>query len=140
MRTPDSLLMQHYREKADHFFKAMDHLAGDMGFARTSVGLLAVHSAISLNDAIMAGTKGSRSKGEDHRTAAAELAKMCGELKVANLQGIEHFRWLLKKKTSIAYGNERISDSDLKLSVDKATRFLDWAYRQFKEVLRSEEA
>jgi len=138
MRNLAPLLTAHYQEKATHFFQGMKLLADDLESYKTSIGLLAIHSAISLNDAILAGVTRKRGKGEDHATAARELQRICNRLKISNTNGIIHFSWLLGKKTAIAYGEQRTDESILKLSIDKAERFSTWAYMHFKEILRVE--
>jgi len=60
MENHNPLLTSHYREKADHFLYGMRLLADDFTAYKTSIGLLAIHSAISLNDAILAGITGER--------------------------------------------------------------------------------
>src|SRR4029077_11429515 len=139
MQNRSPILTAHYLDKAAHFLGAMKLLAEDVTTYRSSIGLLAIHSAISLNDAIMAGVLGRPRKGDDHGTAAKELEKGCGLLKLENTKGIQHFIWLLGKKTEIAYSEHRLSNSTLQLSVDKAERFSNWAYTYFREVLRVEQ-
>ena len=131
-------LSAHYVEKAAHFLEALKRLAEDAEFAdNASLGLLAVHTAISLNDAILAATTGKGSKGEDHRAAAGQLEKVCKTMK-KDTKGIQHLRWLLSKKTDIAYGEKRTTRPDLEMSVLKVRRFWDWAFTTFREVLRVE--
>lgn len=139
MKNLAPLLTAHYLEKATHFFQGMRLLADDLPVYKTSIGLLAIHSAISLNDAILVGITGERRKAQDHLAAAAELEKICRQRKIENINGIRHFSWLLSKKTAISYGDQRIDEAVLKLSIDKAERFSNWAYSHFKEVLRVEE-
>lgn len=139
MENRSPLLTAHYKEKAQHFFQGMELLADDLIAYRTAVGLLAIHSAISLNDAIIVGTTGRRSKSEDHRAAAQDLKQVCHEMKVKDLEGVRHFTWLLSKKTLVAYGEDRINEDDLKSTISRSQRFENWAYRNFKEVLRVEE-
>jgi hypothetical protein len=110
-------------------------LADDLGAYRTGIGLLAVHSAISLNDAILAGITGERSKLENHSAAARELERVCGELKIEKMPGVRHFFSLLSRKSDIAYGEQRVDDNNVKSAIDKAEKFTNWAYTHFKEVL-----
>jgi hypothetical protein len=138
MQNRDPILTAHYLERADQFLNAMKLLGDDLRSYRTSVGLLAVHSAISLNDAIVAGVTGTRSKYEDHSSAAQELHRICNELQIENTKGVQHFTWLLGKKSHIAYGDQRLTDGLLQLSVDRAEKFSNWAYTYFREVLRVE--
>jgi len=139
MQNVSPLLTAHYRDKADHCFNAMKLLAEDVASFRTGIGLLAVHSAISLNDAILVGITGKRGKGEDHQIAVRQLERICNELKMENKKGVQYFSWLLSKKSDIAYGERRIEDPVLMLSMDRAEKFVNWAYTQFKEVLRAAE-
>jgi hypothetical protein len=114
----------------------MKLLSDDNRDLRYGVGLLAVHSAISLSDAISVGLTGKRGKYQDHAQAARELDLLCGSYKIANRQGIDHFRWLLGQKNAIAYEHRRFDDDSVRLAVEKAERFNVWAYNHFKEVLR----
>jgi hypothetical protein len=138
MQNRAPILTAHYLDRADQFLNAMKLLADDLQAYKTSVGLLAVHSAISLNDAILAGVTGTRSKREDHSSAAKELHRICNELRIENTRGIQHFSWLLGKKADIAYGDQRLTHTLMQLSVDKAEKFSNWAYTYFREVLRVE--
>jgi hypothetical protein len=123
-------------EKADHFFQAMRLLSEDMPAYASSVALLAVHSSISLNDAIAVGVTGKRAKSEDHKWAARDLEKVCNVRKVTDRKGIQHFSWLLARKTDIAYGEKRLDRIFVLATRDKAERFQAWAYNNFKGVLR----
>lgn len=129
------ILTARYVEKADHFLQGMRLLAEDIPSYRTGIGLLAVHSAISLTDAILAGVRGEHSKPEDHSAAVHALEKVCNELRIERMSGIRHFALLLGTKSAIAYGDQRVGDNDLKFAIDKAERFANWAYTHFKEVL-----
>ncbi len=133
----DPILTQHYIEKADQFFQAMKLTADDVVAYGASVALLAVHSSISLNDAILVSLTGSRSKSEDHRKAVGELEKLCKVMKVNDVKGVQHLGWLLSRKTDVAYGDERLDRVFLLAARDRAERFQAWAYNNFKGVLRA---
>jgi hypothetical protein len=136
LKRHDPILTQHYVEKADHFFHAMKLLSDDLPAYGSSVALLAVHSSISLNDAIAVAVTGKRSKSEDHKRAAADLGKVCSAKKVTDRKGVHHLSWLLGSKTDIAYGSKRLDQVFLVAAKDRAERFQAWAYNNFKEVLR----
>jgi len=99
-----------------------------------AIALLAVHGSISLNDAIQMALRGVRSKAEDHRAALVDLERVCDQHKIKEIQGVEHLKWLLGKKTDIAYLEKRFAHSDAAL--DHAEKFYWWAYNHFGEVLR----
>jgi hypothetical protein len=132
-----SAATQQYIEKADHFFHGMRLVADDKSAYRTGIALLAVHSAISLNDAITVGLTGKKSRHPDHLTAVRELKALSAKYRVGNLKGVDHLRWLLTEKTRIAYGRERLDDTFVLLSIDRAERFHSWAYNYFKDILHA---
>jgi cytosine/adenosine deaminase-related metal-dependent hydrolase len=137
VKNADPSLAAHYRKRANQLFEGMALLSEDMGIYGNGAALLAVHSAISLNDAVLAAA-GKRAKAEDHRVAIQLLEKTCSvERKEA--AGIGHLRWLIERKSDIAYGQDRVSEKEMLLTVTKARRFATWAYTQFREVLRVEE-
>lgn len=126
-----------YVEKADHFFQAMRLLADDRAAYRTGIALLAVHSAISLSDAITSGLTGKRSKHQDHLAAVTQLESLSRKHHITNRNGIGYFRWLLTEKSRIAYGGERLDDGLVLLSISRAERFHAWAYNYFKEIFHA---
>jgi len=136
MRNVNPAATLQYIEKADHFLQGMKLLNDDVGNYRSSVGLLAIHSAISLSDAISVGLTGKRGKYQDHAQAARELNKHCASRRISDKQGIDHFKWLLGQKNAVAYEHRRFDDDSVRLAVEKAERFNVWAYNHFKEVLR----
>jgi hypothetical protein len=133
----DPIATQQYIEKADHFLQAMKLVAIELPPYRTGIALLAVHSAISLNDAITSGLTGKKPKHEDHMAAVIELESISRELHIGNRNGIGHFRWLIAEKSKIAYGRQRLDDTLVRMSVDRAERFHAWAYNHFKEILHA---
>lgn len=115
----------------------MQLLAEDITAHRTGIGLLAIHSAISLSDAISVGLTGKRGKYQDHARAAQELSQLCTSNNVSNTQGVNHLAWLLSQKNAVAYDASRFDDDSIRQAVNKADRFNAWAYNYFKEILRA---
>jgi hypothetical protein len=115
----------------------MKLLNEDVRHYRSGVGLLAVHSAISLSDAISVGLTGKRGKYQDHMQAARELNRLCTSNKISNVRGIHHFEWLLGQKNTVAYEHRRFDDESVRVAVDRAERFSAWAYNCFREILRA---
>ena len=132
----DPVATQQYIEKADHFVHGMKLLNDDVSSYRTGIGLLAIHSAISLNDAITLGLTGKRKTYQDHTMAARELEKVCSSSGISDKKGVDHFKWLLGRKNAVAYEHQRFDDKSVSLAVDKAEKFSTWAYTYFKEILR----
>ena len=109
-------------------------LADDLNSFDAAVALLAVHCAISLNDAVQIAVTGKRSKYENHSQTLADLRRVCGNNRVDS-KGISHLAWLLTNKTAISYGDKRFTYA--MLARDKAERFQAWAYSGFRRVLRA---
>ena len=137
MRNVDPATTQLYIHKAGHFLQGMKLLNDDVPNYRSGVGLLAIHSAISLSDAISVGLTGKRGKYHDHAQAARGLNKLCASNKISNRQGIDHFKWLLGQKNAVAYEHRRFDDQSVRAAVDRAERFSAWAYNYFREILRA---
>lgn len=111
-------------------------LTEDLDALGPAVALLAVHCAISLNDAIQVALTGKRSKYADHQRTAPDLERLCGSTRI-DQRGVAHLRWLLNSKSAISYADKPFLDAAL--ARDRAERFQSWAYSSFKEVLRVQE-
>ncbi len=99
---------------------------------KSAVALLAVHSAIAFNDAVLERLTGSAYKGTDHSEAARRTRVACGKKKVGgkkiDASGIMHLEFLLGKKTKYSYSG-LVDEMSAKFAADKARRFADWTYR-----------
>jgi len=133
MKIIDATKMLHHRNRAESFFDTMRFIEDDISVYGSAVTLLAVHSAISLADAVLSGYTGQRSKAENHRAASTPLKELCRKNKVP-ADGISHFEWLLERKTDFAYGDRAIALDDIKQAALKAERFHSWIYKTFPEL------
>jgi hypothetical protein len=112
-------------ERARHLSAARDLVAGDTDYT-SALALLAVHSAISWNDAILTRLIGRAQKGENHMRAALALEGQCAARKM-NREGVKHLKRLIEAKSKISYGDQRTTpEAALSLSVS-AERFERWA-------------
>jgi len=136
MKKVDTNLVLHYRSRSDAFLLGMQLLAEDPVYYGHSVALLAVHTVISLADAVLIGCTGYRSNEQDHRTAVDAMRKLCGSRGVDPV-GLTHFDWLVQRKTDFAYGERSLHpDRDIGMAKVHAERFAGWAYRNFREIAR----
>ena len=112
-----------YWNKAEEFFDSMQHAYKNRMW--TSVGLNAVHCAISSCDAILVKSQGIRSSGEDHMQALELLSR-------APVEGIEKqiatVRRIIAKKNVIAYENREFRESDASDIFKQAERFYRWTF------------
>ena len=137
MKALDKHVMLHHRARSDTFLHAMQLLSLDVNEYGNAVALLAVHTVISLADAILIGCTGKRGNEQDHLAAIGALSRLCGERRI-NRDGIGHYRWLLEKKTPFSYGDRRLDpDKDITSARSKAERFTAWAYKHFDEIAKA---
>ncbi len=120
-----------YHDRALQLANAMELCHDDMAAYRSAVALLAVHSAISYNDAILLKLTGQRSRSEDHGRAVVEIKKAC---KRRNIQadGVRHLDKLVGVKTDIAYGDVEVDIQKIEFLYVAASRFQAWAERLLK--------
>lgn len=100
----------------------------------SATALLAVHSAISLNDALLVQWTGKRAKGNSHQQAVTQTDSECSKRQIEKT-GLKHLRSLVSDKSEISYGSKRIShETALGLS-EAAKRFEAWAFKNCKEIV-----
>lgn len=138
MKRVDGSKWRLYRKRAEAYFATLQLLKQEwqddpLSPRRESIGLLAVHSAISLADAILIVTVQQRSD-DNHAEAASALKKVCDERRRES-SGIRHFRALLSRKSDFAYGDKAIRDSELKTAIRDAEQFQLWANQAFAKEL-----
>jgi hypothetical protein len=119
-------------ERANHLSAARRLVADDTDYT-SALALLAVHSAISWNDAVSCKLVGSVVKGEDHMTAATVLEKRCASRKL-NRDGFKHLKKLIQEKSRVAYGDHRTTpEAALALAIS-AERFEKWAIQTLERL------
>lgn len=93
-----------------------------------AIALLAVHSAIAINDAVLTALTGSPYRGQDHRQAVKYTVTKCRVLKY-DAGGTKHLATLIRHKTNVTYGDRATTFEEAdRLRVD-AERFETWAYK-----------
>jgi hypothetical protein len=128
--------MPHHRDRAEKFFHTMKLIQDEKDYAE-AVPLLAVHSAISLADAILVGLTGERGSDRNHRETVNALQQLCAS-KERSSDGLKHLQWLLANKTELIYGDKRLDpDTQVKNAGLHAERFAAWAYPAFPEIART---
>ncbi len=96
--------------------------------------LLAIHSAISYNDALRVGLDDYDLSADDHLDAAGDLEKLLATRRFDDRAGLKHLRGLLKKKSLVAYGSHHLNVQDFRDLVTKAERFEIWANKVGREL------
>src|SRR5664279_872977 len=115
-----------YHDRALQLANAMELCHDDMSGYSTAVGLLAVHSAISYNDAIQIKLTGKRTKSQDHSRAIRVTAAACQNARIES-RGVRHLEKLLGAKTDVSYGDERVDNRRVEFLYQSARAFRAWA-------------
>jgi len=119
-----------YLERAEQFARARELCRSDPEYS-AATALLAVHSAISFNDALLALLTNSRSKGTDHAEARFRTMEACRSRGIAT-DGLEHLKKLVSAKTNVSYGDQTISFDKAGELATASERFQSWTYHTMK--------
>lgn len=117
-----------YLKKANDFYEAMLHSYKKGNW--NSVGLEAIHCAISGADALMVYLKGIRSTSEDHRDAVELI-----ELNISGTEVKKHlsqFRAIINKKNLVEYEERNFTKKEAEDILKKSERFLNWIKNQLR--------
>ena len=110
-----------YYNRAKDFYEGMMN-ASDNSLWNT-LGLTAVHCAISLTDALTVYFSGSRSSGEDHQQAA-ELLK---RIPVEHAEPYSRkLKLIIAKKNAVAYDEREFYKSEAREILKQVARFYSW--------------
>ena len=121
----DETVFEVYRSRGEQLSNAMRLCADDMQAYSSAVALLAIHSAISYNDALLTYLRGTRPKPEDHRTAIKVTRRACAEVKLDST-GINHLEKLLREKSDVSYGDRAVLRDRAQVLSIAAERFQAW--------------
>ena len=121
-----SVRVRHYLQRATDFFDCMQLTRDDESF-RNSSALLAIHSAVSFCDALRAGLGDRELSSDNHNQAADALSKQIPSGVRLDPSGLDHLRYLISRKTAMAYGERRVEEKTFGLVVLRSERFAAWA-------------
>ena len=113
-----------YRSVAESFYRGAE-LAREFEYWNAS-GVLIVHAAIALADAIAIKLAGTKSRGEDHHETIALLEQVVaqGEEKKKALQ---HLRRIIDHKNAVSYSGQIYDRPDIEQLWKQVERFREWA-------------
>jgi hypothetical protein len=112
-----------YARVAENFYKGAE-LAREFEYWNAA-GVLAVHAAIALADAVAIKLGGVKSQGEDHQDSAALLEELIapGPQKQTALNQL---RRIIDHKTAVSYGGELYDQKDVEQLWKLLIRFRSW--------------
>lgn len=122
----DGVALAVHHGRAEQLANAMELCHDDMAGYSAAVGVLAVHCAISYNDAVQIKLTGKRTKSQDHRRAVRGTEAACRSASVES-RGIGHLERLLSAKTDISYGDARVDKRRIEYLYQAARAFRAWA-------------
>ena len=115
-----------YYNRAKDFYEGM--VDAEKNSLWNTLGLTAVHCAISLTDALTVYFLGSRSSGEDHQQAADLLKKIPAE----NAPQYSHkLKLIIAKKNAIAYDEREFYKKESQEIFKQTIRYYAWGMAQF---------
>ena len=125
------------RSRWRQFLAVADSFVRAAGVARGSeywnaAGLLIVHAAIALTDALTVKVGGVKSAAEDHRLAA-DLLETVLAVDPEGKKAIGHLRALLEEKNLVAYSGEIYRQEDIRRMHRHLERYRTWAGRLLAE-------
>ncbi len=126
-------MVEIFLERAKQLSEARKLIELDAEYA-SATALLAVHSAIAYNDAVLVKLSGKACRGEDHMSAVREVTKRCRARKL-DTSGITQLKTLVAAKTRVSYEAQLVSfPYAYELSV-ASQRFAVWAYKRLEEIV-----
>jgi len=93
-----------------------------------AAGVLLVHAAIALTDALTVKVGGVKSAGEDHMLAASLLETVV-VIDTEGKKAIGHLRALIEEKTLVSYSGELYRREDIRRMGRHLDRYRTWANR-----------
>jgi hypothetical protein len=128
----DEIRIRIHHDRALQLADAMKLCHDDMAAYSSAVALLAVHSAISYNDAVLIRLTGQRSRSQDHRQAIVAIRKACRTRRNIQSDAIKHLDKLLDAKNDVTYGDKNVDSQKIEFLYIAAERFQAWAERVLK--------
>lgn len=119
-----------FAKRAIQFSAARTLLYEDADYT-SALALLAVHAAISWNDAVLIELSGKLVRGNDHMAAARATKKLCAPLKLEG-DGTTHLMKLIGAKSRVSYGDEEVTSEFAQALSKTSERFEAWARKILK--------
>jgi hypothetical protein len=91
-----------------------------------AAGVLLVHAAIALTDALTVKIGGVKSAGEDHMLAA-DLLESVLAVDAEAQKAIRHLRTLVQEKTLVSYSGQIYRQEDIRRMTRHLNRYRAWA-------------
>ena len=121
-----------YHGRALQLAKAMKLCWADLPSYAAAAALLAVHSAISYNDALLIKLTGKRPRGRDHKQAVRAIITACEKAAIPG-DGIQHLKDLVKAKNEVSYEEVEVDNERVHKLCLLAEQFYGWVEPLLKD-------
>ena len=129
----DSSMNGVFLARAKQLRSARELVEDDAGYA-SATALLAVHTGIALNDALLLVWSGKPLKGKDHRASVRATEAQC-RLRKLQADGVRHLSTLVQNKSAVSYGDEPVTQKQALALAEAAKRFEAWTFKNCKELV-----
>jgi hypothetical protein len=129
-RQVDRARWRQFHAVAEHFARAAD-LATEFQYWNAA-GVLFVHAAIALADALTVKVGGVKSIGEDHMLAA-DLLESVLAVDAEGKKAIGHLRALIQEKNLVSYSGAIYRQDDIRRMARHLSRYRSWTDRLLTE-------
>jgi hypothetical protein len=123
-RQVDRSRWRQFQAAAESFTQAAE-LATEFHYWNAA-GVLLVHAAIALTDALTVKVGGVKSAGEDH-ALAADLLETVLAIDPEGKKAVTHLRALIREKTLVSYSGEIYRSEDIRRMARHLDRYRAWA-------------
>jgi len=113
-----------FKNVADNFKEAAE-IANEFGYFNAA-GVLIIHSAIALADAITIKFSSKKMKGESHYDVIALLQSELPD-HIKNSNAVQHFSKLIDHKNLVSYSGDIYYKKDIDKLFKSFNRFSNWA-------------
>lgn len=114
-----------FAQVADSFYKGAE-LAKDFEYWNAA-GLLIIHSAIALTDALTVKVGGVKSSGEDH-LAAVDLLREIVSLDARGNEAAKHLVRMIDQKNLVSYSGDVYTRAEVDTLWKHLERYRPWAF------------
>ena len=128
----DEISVSVYHGRALQLANAMKLCWADSSSYAAAAALLAVHSAISYNDALLIKLTGKRPRGRDHKQAVKAIITACDKAAIPRA-GIQHLKELVDAKSEVSYGEEEADNERIHVLCLAAEQFYRWVEPLLKD-------
>ncbi len=121
-----------YHSRALQLAKAMKVCWADLSSYAAAAALLAVHSSISYNDALLVKLTGKRPRGRNHKQAVEAIKEACNKAAILG-DGIDDLKKLVDEKNRVSYGEEEVDNERVHKLCLLAEQFYGWVEPLLKD-------